>query len=442
MGRPQQALLETFGSGRWQLQFSPSGRSVIAGKPDIGFQVFATADGRLVGPPVGVRGKSASRDVLLFSEDEQTLVTGTSDDMLRFWKASQVGAGDPAAVAGGHQVWSPSGGRVAVTLPGAAEIAVGDPSGHVHLIAAGATREDLQAINDDVSFFGHNSAVRALAAASDGTLVASAAADNTVRVWSAENGEPMPYVVDVTGSPMLHMAFSADASILALLNDASLQLVNVADGDPVAAFDLDELHNGIAFAGNSRLFIGAESGALRSVDVDDSGTWKLRQVWQGAAPVRMLEASPRGHFLVLVDADNRASQFVLAEGQMSTSVLQLPGPVRDVRFGSGGRVLMHTARWVHRISSSVAGLMWLDSVFVPNALPGRQIVHGGLVPSDPAAHRAYLPVVRNEFVELVELWFRAPSSPGLFGNKDELLAEWQAKLGGESAQVAAERPDE
>ena len=138
--------------------------------------------------------------MLIFSDDEQTIVTGTGDAMLRFWEAPEVGVGAP--VAGGHQVWSPSGGRVAVTLPGATKVAIGDPSGHVHLVAAGASREDLQALNDDVSFFGHNSAVRALATAGDGTVLASAAADNTVRVWSAVNGEPMPYVIDVTDAPV------------------------------------------------------------------------------------------------------------------------------------------------------------------------------------------------------------------------------------------------
>ena len=87
-------------------------------------------------------------------------------------------------------------------------------------------------------------------------------------------------------------------------------------------------------------------------------------------------------------------------------------------------------------------MIWLDSVLVPNALPGKQIVQGSVDPSDPVGRRTYIPVARGAFVELVELGFRAPSSPGLFGNKDELLTEWRMRLDGRSAQVAAQRPDE
>ena len=47
-----------------------------------------------------------------------------------------------------------------------------------------------------------------------------------------------------------------------------------------------------------------------------------------------------------------------------------------------------------------------------------------------AANRAYVPVIRNEFVELIELGFRGSSHPGLFGGKDELLTEWRSRLEG------------
>ena len=43
-----------------------------------------------------------------------------------------------------------------------------------------------------------------------------------------------------------------------------------------------------------------------------------------------------------------------------------------------------------------------------------------------------------EFPRLAELNFVSPNGPGLFGNKDELLAEWRRKL----ALVPAQSPDE
>jgi len=40
-----------------------------------------------------------------------------------------------------------------------------------------------------------------------------------------------------------------------------------------------------------------------------------------------------------------------------------------------------------------------------------------------------LPAARNGFVELVELPFPGSASPALFGNRDDLLAEWRSRLG-------------
>ena len=48
----------------------------------------------------------------------------------------------------------------------------------------------------------------------------------------------------------------------------------------------------------------------------------------------------------------------------------------------------------------------------------------------------------RRLVDLVELAFGAPSSPRLFGNKDELLAEWQTKTEGRLSQVAPQSTDE
>jgi hypothetical protein len=146
---------------------------------------------------------------------------------------------------------------------------------------------------------------------------------------------------------------------------------------------------------------------------------------------------------VLVDENNLAQQFSLAEGQVGESVLQLPGVVEDVTFVPGGsRVLFRTTGWVHRASSSAAGLLWVDAMLAPKPLRGARMVFGDLT-SDPAARwgaRLYVPVAAEGFLKLAELRFSADQGPGLFGNRMQLLEEWRARLG--LAVVAAQGPDE
>ena len=404
--------------------------------------MYDTRDGRVIGPRFGIHAAGNTADLLHYSNDEQVLVTGSREGMLRFWKATAPPAETLDLPTGEHRVWSPSGDRAALALPGTRNIAIGDPAGHVHIVPAGVGIEALRAIDEDVSFVGHSASVRRLGVARDGSLVASAAADNSIRVWSTDDGKPLPYVASITGSPVTQLAFSPDASLLAVMNDDRVELLDAADGKAVTGFDLGELHSGLAFADSRHLFIGGESGALRLIEFDGN-RWDLRQVWQGDAAIRALEASRRGRHLVLVDELHRASQFALAEGQMHEGSLQLPGPVRDVVFTlGGGRVLLHSARWVHRASSSPRGLTWLDSVLVPQALPGARIIFGSLDPSDAGASMMYLPAVSNGLVDLVELAFGAPSTPRLFGNKDELLAEWETKIQGRLPQVAPQGTDQ
>jgi hypothetical protein len=129
---------------------------------------------------------------------------------------------------------------------------------------------------------------------------------------------------------------------------------------------------------------------------------------------------------VIVDDLGTASLFVLAAGEIGEQVIQFPGPVEEVAFGSSSsRAWFRTARWVHRVGLSVNGLRWIDSVFAPKPLQGAGIVFG----SGDNAKRAYLPAARNGFVELVELAFPGSSQPGLFGNRQTLLEEWGARLG-------------
>ncbi len=431
IGQPMQRLYADFGRGPWQLSFSPSGGGALIGRPDVGFRRHATADGRIVGPLLGLRGGAPGRDVLSYSYDEQVIVTGARGDSLRFWNAPVLPAASGPDAASEHSAWRPGGNTIVAALPGAGLFAVGDMAGHVHITPAGMSAAEMYRLDEDVNFVGHTAPVRMLASSARGTFVASVAEDNSVRAWDTATGQPLPWRVDIGGDEVTHIAISADDSLLAILHDAGLRIVRIDSGETEASMPLDAGHAALAFAGNAALFVGSESGVLSRLERNGAGSWSMRRVWQGESAVRWLEASPRGQYLVLADARNVVRQFVLQDGRISDAVLELPSAVRSMSFGpGGGRLLLRTARWVHRASVSVGGLHWLDSVFIPGAVPGARIVAGLADDGQLAANRAFLPVLRGGYLELMELGFDASTGPGLFGNSRELLEEWHLRLFG------------
>jgi len=229
--------------------------------------------------------------------------------------------------------------------------------------------------------------------------------------------------------------------LLGIVNDSSAAVVNTETGDLVARFELTERHESIAFADSDHLYLGSQAGALRVIARDTAGGWTVQTLWQGESPIRLLEASPGSRNLVLVDANNLAQQFSLGEGRIGDNTLQLPGTVSEVTFSPGGmRVLIRTSVWVHRASSSGAGLIWQNSTLAPKALANARIVFGDPERDEAAAlgNRFYLPVAADGYPRLAELNFTATRGPGLFGNKDQLLDEWRRKL----ALVTPESSDE
>ncbi|HEY5643743.1 MAG TPA: AAA-like domain-containing protein [Woeseiaceae bacterium] len=431
IARPSTPLLQELGDGNWQVVFSPTGAHALAGRPEVGFQLYASHDGRLIGPALGPRAPTGRADLLAFSLDEQLVLTGSPAEQVRVWKAPQAAVRDEIETEGTHPLWDPSADHVTLVLPNSSGIAIGDPAGDLHILPIGAGLAEVREATEDVSFLGHNAEIRLLSADSAGSLVASVAADNSVRTWDTSTGQPLPWIADVRGQVITRVAFASDASRLALLQSTRARIIDVGSGAIIASFELGEPHLGIAFAARDRLYLGAENGALRLISEDANGNWSLQQLWQGTDPIRWLEPSPRGEHLVLVDASHRASLFMLSESRIGEAAIQLPGRVEDVAFSrTGFRVLFRTARWVHRASSSATGLIALDSAFGPKPLHGGRIVFG--VPNSDTASHTFLPAARNGFVGLVELAFPGSAGQGLFGEHAALLADWEARLGGTS----------
>jgi WD40 repeat protein len=440
--RPTDPLLEEFADGRWQLRFSPSGTRVLVGRPERGFQVFETSAGQMLGPPMGSNAAPDRDSLLAFSADEQIVVTGGSGSVARFWRAptlpaqNNTGEIDPT-----QSIWAPSGDSMAIATPDATRIIIGDQRGNVHILPADAGRQGLQDQAQELSFYGHNAEIRRLEVSPDGRLAASSAADNTVRIWNVADGLPQQFIADIPGAFIERLVFSPDASLLGVLNDMTAGIIDTKSGEMLAQFELGERHTGIAFADSDHLYLGSNSGALRVIARDAAGSWNLQSLWQGDAAINWLEASPRSQFLVLVDVNNLAQQFSLAEGRIGDRTLQLPSAVDEVAFTPGGlRVFFRTPNWIHRASSSVTGLIWLDAILIPKALSNTRMVFGDPELDEAAAlgNRVFLPVAGDGYARLAELSFTASRGPGLFGNKDQLIDEWRRKLSLVTAQGSDE----
>lgn len=429
---PQRPLVEKFGYGRWQLEFSPTGTSVLLGTPAKGFQLHSTTDGRLTGPSVGSGGDPARDNLLAFSNDNQVIVTGGHNSIARFWRApAGILADEGETRESAHLIWPPSGDAVAVVTPDASMVVIGDRSGDLHMLHTDSDLDSLFAEEVGVGFLGHNSEVKLLRVSPDGTVVASAAADNSVRIWNVADGQPKPFFRNIAGSKISQLAFSPDSSLLGVLNGRRVQVLDANSGSLVARFDLGEEQGAMAFATSDQLYVGGESGFLGMISRDPSGNWGIQTLWQGGFAIRWLEASARLQYLVLVDQQNRARLFNLAEGQLGSMVLQLPNTVEEVSFSpSGSRVLFRTPRWIHRASASPAGLTWLDAVMAPVRLASARMVFGDAANSAAASagNRVLVPTAGDGFVRLVEMRFTNSQGAGLFGNKDELLDEWRRKL--------------
>jgi WD40 repeat protein len=229
---PEEPLLQEWQSAHWQIAFSGTGQKFLAGSPRYGFQVYQSSDGSVMGPLLGSGMNENATSVLAFSTDEKFVLTASAAGISRLWNAPQVAAASAANAEAdsAHALWQNAGNMISAIAPGGTRMAVGDSEGHVHIVRVGAGEAELADESDEISFIGHEAPVVALSFSRNGQLVASAGANNSIRVWDASSGLPKTYSAHGLVSNADQMRFSSDGSRFAINSGRRVSIIDVETG--------------------------------------------------------------------------------------------------------------------------------------------------------------------------------------------------------------------